>query len=255
MLHHLTIGAALIAAICLSGFGCASTAMRKVDLGSDTNTIIRVACIGDGMTAGQGVAAGKDYPSQLNQLLGEQWNCAAFAAASLTLSDFPADLLAQIRRYQPNVAVICVGTRDVEQNYNDFSRQFQTFYTGLIHELRALESTPQIWICIPPKPQQKKLDALFQAKLIPAIRKISADDDAPIIDLYDFLGSKTLYADRWNPNAAGAALVAREVRRHLWGQSRSAGYRFGNWIQLHQSGLGDESFGPSWKKIKDGKLY
>src|SRR5579863_8364775 len=46
---------------------------------------IRIACVGDSITAGLGVATGKSYPSQLQALLGDKWQVQNFGVSGRTL--------------------------------------------------------------------------------------------------------------------------------------------------------------------------
>ena len=47
--------------------------------------VVRVACVGDSITAGVGAEGGKSYPAQLGKMLGDKWEVRNFGVSGSTL--------------------------------------------------------------------------------------------------------------------------------------------------------------------------
>lgn len=75
-------------------------------------SVIRVACVGDSITAGVGAARGKSYPAQLAKVLGDKWEVRNFGVSGSTLlkrGDLPYQKQQAFKaalEYNPNVVVI-----------------------------------------------------------------------------------------------------------------------------------------------------
>ena len=81
----------LLLAAVLAGSALAADPMAPVKP-ADYEMPVKVACIGDSITQGSGAAAGKSYPSQLQEMLGEQWKVFNFGVSGRTLlkkGDYP----------------------------------------------------------------------------------------------------------------------------------------------------------------------
>ena len=80
---------------------------------------IRVACIGDSITAGVGTTQDNSYPTQLSRMLGGKWVVMNFGVGSTTLlnhGDKPYQKEAAFQRaleFQPDVVVIKLGPKGI----------------------------------------------------------------------------------------------------------------------------------------------
>lgn len=187
----------------------------------------RVACLGDSITFGQGIAdrETQSYPVQLGKLLGPQFavsNYGVPGASLLRHSQRPymgQDALKQAEQSQPQIVVLMLGSNDSNAaNWRDRT-EFAHDFADLVQELRAVASHPGVWVCLPP-PIYGKDSPLSEARLetdiMPLLRDNAARLGVPIIDVHRALTQKgDLFSDGVHPNGAGAAIIAQTVRSAL----------------------------------------
>ncbi len=124
--HPLSITSLLT--VCLAGVTHAETPAAK----------IKVACVGDSITFGSGIADRENasYPAQLQKLLGEGFEVKNFGVSGRTMiSKSPSawtntqqykDALA----YQPDVVLIKLGTNDSKRSEYKQRQNFDHDYSG-----------------------------------------------------------------------------------------------------------------------------
>ena len=85
---------------------------------------IKVACIGDSITAGFGAGRGNSWPDQLRKVMGDKWDVKNFGVSGTTLmksGDSPFQKQGTFKAakdFQPDVVVIMLGTNDTKpQNW------------------------------------------------------------------------------------------------------------------------------------------
>lgn len=189
---------------------------------------LRVACLGDSITEGAGTndPATESYPAQLGRLLGAGYDVRNFGVGGSTLLDAgdksyrrqPA--YAAALEFAPDIVVIGLGTNDSKpwnwRHREDFVRDYVT----LIRQLRALPSSPRIWICRPmpawPPSNWGISPEIIAHELPPLIARIAAEEKTGLIDLHTPLREHPDFApDTVHPNANGAAVIARTVAAAL----------------------------------------
>ncbi len=176
---------------------------------------IRVACVGDSITAITG------YPSYLQQLLGSNYSVGNFGVTGSTVllnswkpymnqSEFQAAL-----DYEPNIVFIMLGTNDDLQQLHQYNESFEDDYSKLVTSFQQEENNPQIWIMEPPPIYSNSSDlsnAYLDGTLIPQITDLASQQNLPLIDLNTAFENHTDYfVDGVHPNSQGAALIASEV--------------------------------------------
>ena len=118
---------------------------------------IRVACLGDSITAGARVdARTESYPAQLQRMLGSSYHVQNFGLGGATLlKSGPPNVwqkLAAARAFRPHVVVISLGTNDTvggrRKNWEKIGG-FEADYDELIAQLAALPTRPRILVCTP----------------------------------------------------------------------------------------------------------
>jgi acyl-CoA thioesterase-1 len=187
---------------------------------------IRVACVGDSITYGDGVQDREKhcYPAVLGELLGPKYEVRNFGVGGTTLlnkGDFP--WTAQ-RAYQdatdfnPNLVVIKLGTNDTKpQNWKRKS-EFEGDYKALIEHFKSLAAKPAVWVALP-VPVLKENFGITQKsseEQRPMIRKIAKEEACSVIDLPQAVATEDLFtADGIHPNAAGARRIAETVHAAL----------------------------------------
>lgn len=124
---------------------------------ANDDRLIKVACVGDSITAGARVdTATQSYPAQLQKLLGSSFKVANFGRGGATLirkgSPNVWQSLDAIRKFNPDLVVVSLGTNDTVSgrrlNWEKIAR-FDQDYRDLINELRRLPSRPRIIMCTP----------------------------------------------------------------------------------------------------------
>ena len=119
--------------------------------------LIRVACIGDSITAGARVnAKTESYPARLQGLLGKTFDVRSFGVGGATLIKTGRpniwSQLESIKQFSPHVAVISLGTNDTvggqRKNWGRIDR-FEKDYAELITSLSELPTKPRVIVCTP----------------------------------------------------------------------------------------------------------
>ncbi|MDR1190973.1 MAG: GDSL-type esterase/lipase family protein [Verrucomicrobiales bacterium] len=197
---------------------------------------IKVACVGDSITAGSGLQNPREdaYPAQLGKKLGAEYEVRNFGVSGRTLlnhGDYPFTKEPAFRdalAWQPDIVVIALGTNDGKpQNYEQFPKEFAPDYQELIKAFRDANSAVKIYVCTPPPvwpPGAFRINGDIVAKRVaPLVRQVAREEEVELIDLQTALRGKGKYfPDKVHPNPEGAGLMAGVVAKALTGQD-SAG--------------------------------
>ncbi|MCE9552549.1 MAG: hypothetical protein K8T91_04115 [Planctomycetes bacterium] len=189
---------------------------------------IRLACVGDSITAGVGAAGGQSYPNQLAKMLGERWEVRNFGVSGSTLinqGDRPYQKEGAFQaalKYQPQVVIIMLGTNDTKPQNWKLKSKFAADYKDLLEKFAKLPSKPRIFVCHPvPVPGQGNfgINEAGVREQAPMIDKVAQENQAGVIDMHSALKDhpETL-PDRVHPNTAGATLMAKAAYKALTGK-------------------------------------
>lgn len=118
---------------------------------------IRVACLGDSITAGAQVeSAIESYPARLQEMLGEQFLVRNFGAGGATLwhggEPNAFQQLPPAKAFAPQIAILAFGindTRGRDVDYWDHFPEFPADAARLLAEILALPGPPHILLCLP----------------------------------------------------------------------------------------------------------
>lgn len=128
--RHLLLGLAIL--------GSAGRLLAGPVEGSVDKEPIRVACVGDSITAGFGAGQGNGYPEQLARMLGGKWHVRNFGVSGTTVmnqGDSPyqqTPAFTNALAFEPHVVVIKLGTNDTKPRNWKFKDGFVAEYTNLI---------------------------------------------------------------------------------------------------------------------------
>lgn len=184
---------------------------------------IRVACVGDSITFGAGVAGREtnSYPAVLQTLLGTNYWVRNFGVSGSTLlkkGDRPywkERMFAFATDFKPNIVVIKLGTNDTKPQNQTNLTEFASDLTAMIEQFAALDVKPKIYLCLPVPVYQTQWginEAVLAEKVLPAIRQVAADRQLPLIDLHSALSNQPgWFPDHVHPNAAGARRMAETI--------------------------------------------
>jgi lysophospholipase L1-like esterase len=182
----------------------------------------KIACVGNSITFGYGLNDREHqcYPSVLQSLLGSGHTVMNFGTNGCTMlkrgnkpywddinfkasTDFDADIV-----------IIMLGTNDAKPFNWSHKDEFASDYLSLIEHYR--KSGAKVYVAVPaPVYGQGNFSidpAILSNEVVPLIRKIAVDANAPVIDIFNALSSKPDYfPDTVHPNAEGASLIAKTI--------------------------------------------
>jgi lysophospholipase L1-like esterase len=227
MSHHTPLYIAAMVLALLSPFAYAADPNEPINV-DDYHGTIRVACVGDSITAGVGAEAGQSYPSQLGHLIGSSWEVKNFGVSGATIGnhgDKPYQKEKAMKSalgFLPNVVIIMLGTNDTKPQNWKHKDSLEADYKDLIAKFAALRSKPRIYICRPVPVAGKgnfginEEGVLAEAKIVD---KVAKDCKIGLIDLHAPLKDHPeMLPDSVHPNSAGAAEMAKAVEKALIGK-------------------------------------
>jgi acyl-CoA thioesterase-1 len=191
---------------------------------------IRIACIGNSITAAGGLY--DSYPAQLYTLLGEGYDIRNFGVnGKTTLKNgndpyWGTEAFPNALEFEPNIVTIMLGTNDSKpQNWEPFKDEFEDDYKAMIDTFQTLPSNPEIYLCIPAKVFDNSYDILdsniVKIKLI--IEQIGAELNLPLIDCYTFFEDKPeLFTDGVHPTYNGMWEYAKMIYLAIAGEEGPA---------------------------------
>lgn len=192
---------------------------------------IRVACVGDSITYGMGTSEGMSYPSQLQKLLGSQWEVGNFGVNSRTLlrkGDKPwwnEPAYQDAQDFNPDVVIIMLGTNDTKPENWTHIDEFYSDYSDLVDVFAKLPSSPRIYVCRPcpvPEPGRWGINEANIQVEIPLVDKLAEEKGLGVIDMHAALvDHPELQRDQVHPNDAGALLMAKAAYAALTGKTVS----------------------------------
>lgn len=189
-------------------------------------TLTKIACIGDSVTAGYLLtdATTESYPSQLQVLMGNQYEVKNFGHSGATLLKkgstpyFKTEACARAIAYKPDIAIIHLGLNDTDpRNWPNYREEFDGDYSWLLDTLKKQNPNVKLYICrmTPifnehPRFKSGTRDWFWQIQQhITALAKANAVN---LIDLHENLYPRPdLFPDALHPTKEGASILAKTV--------------------------------------------
>ena len=197
---------------------------------ADFTRAVRVACVGDSITAGSGTRLPPldSYPAQLQRMLDpEKWEVRNFGVSGATLmssGDKPyreQKVFNDALKFEPDVVIIMLGTNDTKPQNWAHREEFSRDYRALIAAFRDGARTPRIFLCRPVVVAGEGRYGINEAGIdaeMPLIDALAEELGVAVIDQHATLaGHEDLIPDTVHPNTAGANRLARTVHRSLTG--------------------------------------
>lgn len=194
------------------------------------NDKIRVACVGDSITAGVGVKDPRNrYPTQLGMLLGAGYDVKNFGNSGSTMLDDgdkpykKQKTFFEAVAFRPDIVVIKLGTNDSKPWNWAKKAGFEASTKSLVEAFQKENAKAKIYLCYPVpvigKGNYGINDEAVKGEIIPLIKKVADELKLPTIDLYTALeGKDEMFPDRVHPNDAGATLIAETVYKAISGK-------------------------------------
>lgn len=210
----MTMKRLLIAILFLSLFICTTLA----------NEPIRVACLGNSVTYGAGIAEREtmSYPAQLQQMLGAEYQVENFGHSGATLLKKGHNPYWNLKEFEeavafnPDIVIIHLGLNDTDpRNWPRYRDDFTADYKALIDTFKTRGA--EVWICrltpifhTHPRFKSGTRDWFWQIQK--EIERVAETNNVGLIDLHTPLYSRPdLLPDALHPNAEGATILANIV--------------------------------------------
>lgn len=194
---------------------------------------LRVACVGDSITAGDGLAPDQSYPSQLQALLGDSYRVGNFGQGGATLlnkGDRPytqEPVYRKALQFSPAIVIVHLGTNDTKPYNWKHQADFSGDYASLIQSFLNLPQPPRIYICRPiPVIGEGNWEILERGiqEQIPILDALAIRMKLGVIDMHAALeGRPDLIPDKVHPNPAGAGEMAKAAFRAITGKEAPSG--------------------------------
>ena len=209
--------------------------------GKDTKTytatikaqdIIKVACVGDSITAGAG-GNGTSYPQELARLLGDSYDVRNFGNSGKTLlkdgvdgANTPSgyvttDTYQNSLAFNPDIVIFMLGTNDSKpQNWNTLGDQFEQEMRELLEVYMNLPSHPQVYVATSPTAHNNGgyaiQPAVIHDEIVPIQKKVAAELGLPVIDMHAMTADNSdEFPDNIHPNDAGYRRMAGDFANFI----------------------------------------
>ncbi len=194
---------------------------------------IKVACIGNSVTYGYGHENpdSTSYPSQLAEMLGDDYEVGNFGKSGATLlrkGHRPYNEQEEFKKalkFAPDIAIIHLGLNDTDpRNWKYYKREFISDYVTLIEAFEKVNPDVEIYICrMTPifhwHHRFKKGTRDWYWEIQATIENIAYNiAEVKLIDLQETLYHRPdLMSDALHPNPEGAKLIAQRVYSAITG--------------------------------------
>ncbi|HEX3024518.1 MAG TPA: GDSL-type esterase/lipase family protein [Chitinophagaceae bacterium] len=181
--------------------------------------MMRVACVGDSITEGAGMAVQSKttYPVILNNILGAGYlvlNCGRSATTLQKNGDFSywnCKEFSNVFAFKPNIIIIKLGTNDTKPD-NWHADGYEQDYQALIDTLKTISTHPKIYVCLPVPAFKIKWginDSTLIHGVIPIVERLAQKNKLTVIDLYHGMSDEGInFPDSIHPNEKAAKVMA-----------------------------------------------
>lgn len=193
---------------------------------------VRVACIGNSITYGTGIAdrTNDSYPSQLQRLLGSDYQVGNFGKPGATLlyhghrPYVKQEEFKEAIAFKGDIAVIHLGINDTDpRNWPNYRDEFVKDYLSIMDSLRA--ANPKVRIILARMtpiadrhPRFVSGTKQWHGEIQTAIETVARVSGAELIDFYEPLYPYPyLLSDAIHPNPEGAGILAKTVYSGITG--------------------------------------
>lgn len=193
---------------------------------------IKVACIGNSVTAGYGLSnpTTDSYPAQLQQMLGDKYVVGNFGHSGATLLKqghnpyYKTKAFTEVLHFKPAIAIVHLGLNDTDpRNWPNFNIEFEADYKWLLDTLKKQNPAIKLIICqLTPifsgHPRFKSGTRDWYDQIQKHILQVANTNQTGLINLNAALSNRPdLFADYLHPNKEGATIIAQTVFQNLTG--------------------------------------
>lgn len=192
---------------------------------------IKVACVGNSVTYGAGIEniEGR-YPSQLQTLLGDNYDVQNFGHSGVTLLKkghrpyWKTPEFEKAKSFQPDIVIIHLGLNDTDpRNWPKYRDEFSRDYISLIDTFKSANPNAKVLICkmtpiFPAHPRFKSSTHDWFWQIQQEIENIAKVANVQLIDLHSPLHNRPdLFPDALHPTQEGASIIANAVYNAVTG--------------------------------------
>jgi acyl-CoA thioesterase I len=185
---------------------------------------IKVACVGDSITAGHGTD-GKTYPLALQALLGEKYQVKNFGNSGSTLlrkGDKPYIQQQEYRdaiAFAASIVIIKLGTNDTKPQNFKMKESIIPDALALVEDFRKANPKATIYLVLPVPAFPENFgitDNVIKNDLIPLLKQAAEKAKVKTIDAYTpLINQAELFPDKVHPSGLGAAALAKVIHAGL----------------------------------------
>jgi len=204
---------------------CAAFAVWLAAVRPVAAQVINVACVGDSITAGVGLATNDAYPAVLGRLLGTNYQTSNFGVGGTTLlrtgdySYWSTTAFQNATNSAPNIVIIELGANDSKPQNWQYKSQFAGNLSDMIDVFAKLPSHPRVLVCqcTPAYGVAANINPdVIKNEVIPIIKQVAKNNSVMTVNLYTTMSRRPeLFADLLHPNVAGAAILAKTLHGAL----------------------------------------
>lgn len=191
---------------------------------------LRVACIGDSITAGTFLTdpTREAYPAKLKFLLGTNYVLTNFGVSSMTAlkkgdySYWNDPAFQKSHDFAPNIVTLLFGANDSKPQNWVYGTNFESDYGALIASYTNLATHPRV-ILITPCPVfgtgiYDINPGIVATNILPIVRNLAAQQGLELIDINTLMtGRRDWFYDPVHPNSRGTTVMASAIRTTLIG--------------------------------------
>lgn len=199
-------------------------------LPADGAAAVKLACLGDSITAGMLVRKKDCWVSRIAGALekkAEVGNFGVSARCLLFKGDRPITREKAYRdalAFNPDILLIGLGTNDSKKKNWSHKDDFVGNYREIIAEFRKQNPKLKVYCLLPIPSREAKEGGIsrecISREVIPLIRQVAKGTKSKVIDLNKIMkGKDSLLVDGVHPNAEGHALMAEHILLVLKGKA------------------------------------
>jgi lysophospholipase L1-like esterase len=184
---------------------------------------IKLACVGNSITAGNGSDTG--YTARLQKLLGSGYQVQNDGKSGTTLlkhGDVPYwthDKFPAVFTFKPDIITLKLGTNDTKpQNWDKYKGEFKRDLEAMIDTFATISKKPKIYLVLPVPSWTNTYGIRDSAmkKILVIYRQVASERNLPLIDCNTpLINFQKYFPDGVHPDDPGADTIAHVIYRAL----------------------------------------
>ena len=191
---------------------------------SFAQNIVKVACIGNGVTFGIGVENREknNFPQQLQYLLGENYKVTNFGVVNAPLLNtgnagyVKTEAFKKSQAILPDIVFLELGLDEIKSMDTVLVSNITNTIESFVDSYLKLSSHPRVVILLPLpiflNDSSLLNNSVIKNKIIPKIQKIAYEKNLEVLDLFSmFIDKEDLFLDKVHPSSLGGTLISKRL--------------------------------------------